>query len=425
MKFTGKMNTMRNQKWFLFLFLALIGLSSCTYIPDQYRTINAEPLQETLSVSYPVKNPTSSPIPANEAPLITPEPTPTAEPIQLTATVWQQAPRAPILMYHRFNPLPGGVSYQYTTSLSDFDGHLQALYDAGFALVPLSDWLQGAIHVPEGRRPLVLTLDDLYYGDQLILDEEGNPASYCGVGRLWRFSQDHPGFNFDVALFYNLGDKAYANQYANGVFSVQDGWREDQAKAIAWGIQNGAIPLNHFYKHPFLDQLNPDQILWQLQENDAALRNALDLIGARDLAARLPNILALPYVVWPATDAGKQVLYDYISPEGAPVMGIVEGGYATSSKLCPAPFNPEFDPHHIPRLNVTWDAINLIVSLKEDLPTAAKCDLGIFTKEALYNDPSQISNAISDLTQSGNCPEGYYVVEGLVFSVFNGEVIQQ
>jgi hypothetical protein len=418
------MDFMRCQKWFLFLIFTLGCLSSCMYTPDQYRNLNSNPAEDTLASSYPSDNPINTQIPPIETSLVTPDLSPTPEPIRLTATVWQQAPRAPILMYHRFNTLSGGISYQYTTSLSDFDGHLQALYEAGFSLVALSDWLRGEIHVPNGRRPLIISLDDLFYGDQIILDESGNPASYCGIGRLWRFSQDHPDFNFHAALFYNLGDKAYANTYTNGYFSVQDGWREDQAKAIAWSIQNGAIPLNHFYQHPFLDRLSPDQILWQLQENDAALRRSLELIGAQDLAARLPNILALPYVVWPATPEGKQVLFDYISPEGAPVAAIVEGGYATSSKLCPLPFTPEFDPRHIPRMNVTWDAIDLIVSLQEELPAASQCYLGIFPKDVLYNDTSPLTNAILDLTQKGICPEGYYIIEQLVFSTIDDEVVQ-
>ena len=423
--FTGKMVFMCRQKWFLMLLIGLVCLTGCVYTPEQYRSLISDSLEETLNSSFPIEVSANTQTSTLEVPDVAPDPSPTPKPIRLTATVWQQAPQVPILMYHRFNTQPGGTSYQYTTSLADFDGHLQALYDAGFSLVALSDWLRGEIHVPAGRRPLILTIDDLYYGDQLILDEYGNPASYCGIGRLWRFSQEHPDFNFHAALFYNLGDKAYANQYSNGYFSVQDGWREDQAKAIAWGIQNGAIPLNHFYQHPFLDRLSPDQILWQLQENDAALRKALDLIGAWDLAARLPNILALPYVVWPATTQGKQVLFDYISPEGAPTAAILEGGYATDSKLCPAPFMTEFDAWHIPRMNVTWDAIKLILSLQEDLPVASRCELGIFPKEVFYNDTSQITNAILDLTQRGICPEGYYIVEGLVFSSRNGEIVQQ
>jgi hypothetical protein len=406
---------MRRIYWFLILLIACAWLTGCRYsITTPYPTfplvdVNAYDLAPTLP--EPSLVPTSS------------LPTPTEDPCPLTATVWSEIPQVPILIYHRFDPRPGSVSINFMTSLSDFDAHLYALYSAGFSLVSLEGWLRGEIHVPEGRRPLILTIDDSYYADQLSLDENSQPASYSGIGLLWQFSQEHPDFGFQVALFYNFGDKAYANAYTNGQFSVQDGWRQDRAEAIAWGITHGAIPMNHFYDHPFLKTLSPDEIEWQLSENDRALREALALLGQENLAALLPNILAIPYVVWPDTEAGKQILYDYTSPEGAPVTAIVEGDYAANAKLLKAPFSPDFDPWHIPRINATWEAIDVIVGMMDAIPAAANCALGEFTVNPHIN-PTQASNAILDLTNSGNCPEGYFMVGQLAFQVKDGSILQ-
>lgn len=409
----GKIDPMRYLKH-VSLILFIAGILTACHAPVTGEIM--APIQPTLvwnSLPSPVPSPTSQP------------PTPTAEPVTepVIATVWQQAPQAPVLMYHRFDPLPGASSYSFTTSLTDFEGHLAALYDAGYSLVPLEDWLRGEIHVPPGRRPLIITLDDLFYGDQLALDKNGQPALYSGIGRLWKFHQELPDFGFSAALFFNFGDKAYANDYTNGVLSVQDGWRQNRAEAIAWGIRHGATPMNHFYSHPFLDTLTPTEIQWELAENDRALREALSLVGEEDLSKNLPNILALPYVVWPATDAGKQVLWDYRSPEGAPVSAIVEGDYATNARLFPAAFAEDYDPWHVPRINASWDAIRLITELAIDLPQAQTCDLGSLPLTA-HQDPGLLAEAISEKINLQACPEGYYIIGQLTFEARSNSILQ-
>lgn len=396
----------------IFVVLALVGC----YYPSS----PSAPKTSLPWVEPPVNNPAEIQ-PTYTA--ITPTPTVLSDPVQLTATVWEDLPQVPILMYHRFDPRPGSYSSRYTTSLTDFDNHLRALYDAGFSLVSLSDWLRGDIRLQDGRRPLIISIDDLYYADQISLDEDGNPTPYSAVGRLWDFSQAHPDFNFEVALFYNLGDKGYANYFANGVFSIAEGWREARAQAIAWGIENGAMPLNHFYEHPFLNQLSPQQIQWQMEENDSGLREALAMIGREDLNKRLPNILALPYVVWPATEAGKQVLYNYINPEGAPVAAIVEGDYAGGAKFFQAPFSQEFSRWHVPRISASSNAVAIITDRVDEIPAAAICELGEFRGNPTIL-PEVISAAILEQINSRSCSYGFYVVNQLAFYVQEDVIIQ-
>ena len=332
-------------------------------------------------------------------------------------------PKTPVLMYHRFDAKPGDEPSEYKVSLDEFDAHLEALFNAGFTLVSLEEWLSGTWHIPAGRRPLVLTIDDLFYGDQISLDSDGQPADYSGIGRLWAFSQSHPAFGFAAALFYNFGDKPYANSHTGGTFSVVDGWRHDRAEAIAWGLEHGAVPMNHFYSHPYLNTLSPEEIEAQLVDNDMALRDALALIGRQDLEADLPNILALPYVVWPETEAGKDVLFDYVSPEGLPVAGIVEGDYAGSARFLPAPFSPEFDWKHIPRLVTNQAAIDILLGRLDEIPTVSYCNLGNFALDPDL-DPEQLSKAILSVIGTGKCHEGIYQVENFAFRAADGEAVQ-
>ncbi len=391
--------------------------SQAQVLPNQPTpTIPLLPMETVAPINEPVE-------PEPTLPVVTPTPTVRSELTQLTATVWEDLPRVPVLMYHRFNPQPGAWSSRYTISLTDFEQQLNGLYNAGFSLISLTDWLRGNIQLQEGRRPLIITIDDLFYGDQLSLDKNGDPALYSGVGFLWHFAQDHPDFNFEAALFYNMGDKGYANHYEHGVFSIRDGWREARAEVIAWGIENGAMPLNHFYEHPFLNQLSPTQIHWQMAQNDQSLREALALIGREDLSKNLPNILALPYVIWPATEAGKQVLFNYVNPEGAPVAAIVEGDYAGGAKYLQAPFSHEFSRWNVPRISVSNQAIALIIEQADQIPRAGSCELGEFW-ETPHMLPDIIADAILRQVNAGNCPFGYYIVSQFAFYVQEDGIIQ-
>jgi hypothetical protein len=425
---------MHKKKYFLVIFLTLVWLTACygafpaPYLQPQVSDDEREIIYITPQILAETSNAPLNTATADseQKPQITPTEVisiEVPEPIQFKATLWKELPQVPILMYHRFFPQPGSVSYAYTTSLTDFEGHLNALYDAGYSLISLADWLRGEINLPKGRRPLIITIDDLFYGDQISLNDNGEPAQYSGIGVLWQFYQDHPDFNFHAALFFNLGDKLYANEYANGVFTVGDGWREDRAEAIAWCIKNGATPYNHFYHHPFLNTLSPSEILFELEENDRVLREDLKLIDKKHLAKSLPNIVALPYVVWPATEAGTQVIFDYHTPEGAPLAGIMEGDYAGGSLFFASPFADDFDPFHVPRISVSWTAINNIVARAHEVPKAQKCDLGMFANGS-NTTPGEIAAAILEKVETGVCSEGYYSVNGWAFTALNGEVIQ-
>lgn len=394
------------------IFFLLTGCKSHT--PEPIFKVSF-PRLETGNISS-TANPTPESI-STSAPVVA------SDPIELTATVWEDLPKVPVLMYHRFDPQPGAISYLYTTSLTDFQAHLTSLYEAGFSLISLNDWINGDIYLQKGRRPLIITIDDLFYADQISLDKNGDPAPYSGVGILWQFSKTYPDFNFAVALFFNLGDKGYANFYQDGIFTIGDGWRQARAEAIAWSVEHGAMPLNHFYKHPFLNQLSPEEILWQIQENDTGLREALIQADKEDLIQNLPNILALPYVIWPATEAGEQVLYSYINPEGVPVAAIVEGDYAGGDKYLRAPFDDAYSRWNIPRISVSNQAIATIVEQADQIPTSSTCKLGEFNNNP-HIGSDEVSNAILVQINANNCPFGYYLVDKFVFFVQKDNITQ-
>ena len=191
----------------------------------------------------------------------TPQPTPTQTPvlIQVSATVWTQDPLIPIITYHQFKP--DGTSSDlsgHKIQLGDLRASLQSLYDSGFSLISLADWLAGNLTVPAGRRPLILTMDDLFFTNQILLDESGQPSPDTGIGVIWQFYQEHPDFGFHLALFAILGDKFYPfdPQYSSEPQHLGQNWESEFAQTIVWCLENDALVYNHTYLHGYLSYVD-------------------------------------------------------------------------------------------------------------------------------------------------------------------------
>jgi hypothetical protein len=385
----------------IFLLLALV-LSACG---------PSESEQPSTTPEAPLASPTGTHTPPSSAtpsePTLTT--TPDVERFPLEAIVWTEDPRVPVLTYHQFAPNYAEVSTAVKTRLEDFEAHLQSLYDHGFSLVPLQAWLEGDLRTPEDRRPLIFTMDDAFFNNQIRLDESGNPTPETGLGILWRFAQEHPDFGFHAALFVNLGDKLYADP-------DDPGWEMELAQTIVWCIENGAIPYNHFYTHPRLDKTATKWLLWEAEANDQYLRELLQMAGREDLISRLGNILALPFGIWPESSIAKEAMLDYETPEGVPVQAVMEVDYIYRPKFLPPPYTEQFDPLHIPRIVATQEAIDYLAENEDQFPRALRCDLGRYPAEA-FESPSNLREAVLQGRSAGECPNGIYALEGILFKV--------
>lgn len=355
--------------------------------------------------------PTSTPLPTN-----TSTPTPTAIPsTPLTATVWEQDPFTVVLTYHQFAANHAKQSKALKVRFEDFESQLIQLYNAGFSLVTLEDWLAGEIVVPPGRRPLILSLDDLYFNNQIRLDPEtGEPIKDCGLGILWRFYKAHPEFGYSAALFVNLGNKLYGNP-------DDPNWEMQLAETIAWGIDHDLIPYNHFYTHPQLHISSPQAILWELEMNDKYLRELLTKANREDLIPGLGNMIALTYGVWPAAGDEKPMLA-YLTPEDDPVSVVAEIDLIYIEKYLPAPYALEFDRFHLPRHVASPLAINFLVEQAEKFPTAQVCDLGD-VPDALFSDADGMADFVAVAASQSGCSDGVYVLSeaDLLIRVSDGQ----
>jgi len=74
---------------------------------------------------------------------------------------------------------------EYTTTFSEFEKLLQDLYDRGYRLISMSDYLNNNISVPAGCIPIIFTFDDGTSGQFNLVEENGtlkvNKKSAVGI----------------------------------------------------------------------------------------------------------------------------------------------------------------------------------------------------------------------------------------------------
>jgi hypothetical protein len=388
------------------------------------------PVKTALPTAVPsaTSTSTSTPIPPTLTPTFTLTPPPTATPTatataipttSLDATVWVADPVVLILLYHQFNIANTGESTVMKVRLDDFQKRLQALYDSGYSLVRLEDWLNGRLQTPAGRRPLILTIDDVFTNNQIALLPDGSPSPKTGIGVLWQFSQQHPDFGFHVALFTNL----------NAPFDNPDNPDREEVKArtIVWCIEHDAMPYNHLWGHPRLSITAAKDIPMVALKNDEALRKYLHMVNRDDLIAKVANIIALPEGLWPADKAGVKALLDYRNPESQPLKAVMEAMTPYDflllkiPKYLLPPFAGDFAPFHIPRTDGSPLVIDYLTKNKEQFPAAQSCTLtGVDLR--YQDDPVYLQGRLKN--DRGACPEGVYALQGMLFRVSNDEVAQ-
>lgn len=194
---------------------------------------------------------------------------------------------------------------QWMTTVDEFNKITQAMYDNGYVLVDLHDLVNqtqdedGTVHfttnqimLPEGKKPFVLSLDDLSYyhsydgrgtASRMILDENGKPTceyiqadgttvvgAYDCVPLLDQFLEEHPdgayhgargtialtgyngilGYRTDIA--YKTGENLTADQQAWLDANPDFDWDQEcaEAKKVAEGlIADGWKFASHTWGH--------------------------------------------------------------------------------------------------------------------------------------------------------------------------------
>ena len=208
---------------------------------------------------------------------------------------------------------------QYMTTIPEFEAILEELYQRGFVLVRIHDiaqlttnengeqvYTQGDIYLPEGKKPIVMSQDDVNFyeymidsdgdhlpdagGDgfasKLLVDDSGNITceyvtaegktvygDYDLVPILERFVREHPDFSYRGAKAI-LGLTGYEGVY--GYRTDKDGkarlseaeFRAETAGAkevTQWLKDNGWEIASHSYGHPSYGSLTVQELIDDVQ----------------------------------------------------------------------------------------------------------------------------------------------------------------
>lgn len=231
--------------------------------------------------------------------------------------------RVPVLEYHVIGPKEG----HWARTPEAFRKDLETLYQHGFRSVSLREYVTGNINLPRGASPVVFTFDDstegqfryLEKGGQLVIDPD------CAVGIIEEFNRKHPDFG-TKASFYVLPDSAFG----------QPKYAKQKLQYLAdKGFEIG----NHSWNHYSLKRLTNEKVQEELARPQQAI------------AETVPDFrffsLALPLGISPKDKSlSRKGTWNGITYEHAAVLLV-------GSVPAPSPYDKDFDPHAIQRVQAT------------------------------------------------------------------------
>ena len=223
-------------------------------------------------------------------------------------------------------------------TVSEFEKLLQSLYDNDFVLIDINDMyvvdqngkakLADTVTVPEGKKPLVVSIDDVVYDprkrgsgmiDRLVIEngtimgcyDNADGSTTLTDGEVFplleKFLKKHPDFSYNGAKFTLaltgfagiLGYRTDEQYAAEGIDVAKE--REKAMVVVNWLKENGYNFACHSYSHAnytttSLSRVERDVMMWN--------RNVKPLIGET-------KVFVYPYGAWTNYGTAKhQLLLD-------------------------------------------------------------------------------------------------------------------
>jgi len=246
-------------------------------------------------------------------------------PVDLKAIKANENGQVMILMYHGI----GENEAEWVRTPENFRKDLQTLYDKGYRLISLKDYIENNIKVEAGFTPFVLTFDDGLQNNFNIIEENGEKKidPNCAVGILEEFKKTHPDFGQGGSFFV--------------YYPVPFRQKELIKEKFEFLVRNGYDIGNHAYNHEDLGTLSIEDVQKALAKN---VESTQSYLPGYDVYA-----LALPYGKAPKGDDYKYVAqgeYEGIKYNHRAVLKV-------GSNPAPSPVSIKFDPLRLPRIRAS------------------------------------------------------------------------
>lgn len=245
--------------------------------------------------------------------------------IDLQAIKPNETGKIMVLMYHEV----GNNETEWARKWENFKKDLEVLYQKGYRLISLNDYLDNNIDVEAGYTPVVITFDDATRGQFNIIEENGEPVidPNCAVGIMENMYEEHPDFGLE-ATFYIYYPLPFRQ-------------KEHIEFKLKYLVEKGMDIGNHTYNHANLGKLDPEGIQYQLGRMAAETNQYLPGYNV--------NSLALPFGV-----NSKEEYRDYVySGEYEGVKYQNHGILLVGANPAPSPVDRKFNPYKIPRVRAT------------------------------------------------------------------------
>lgn len=236
----------------------------------------------------------------------------------------------PVLEYHKI----GTPESQWTRTPVNFRKDLELLKAVGFYPINLADLAGGAIDIPAGKSPVVLTFDDSSPG-QFRLQDDGSIDPDSAVGIMQAAVK--AGGWASRASFYVLLD---VQPDDNVIFGQPDEQTRKLRDLVSFGYEVGG----HTVTHLNLKKASLKESTKQLAVSAATIEKYVG--GSYKV-----RTMSVPFGEYPKDDAllasGE---YDDLSY-------VYKAAVEVSGPPTPSPFTKGFRPLHIPRIQVTGSAL--------------------------------------------------------------------
>lgn len=252
-----------------------------------------------------------------------------------------------IITYH----VIGEKDTVYTRTIQGLKDDLLLLKKGNFHPLKISDLENRNLNVPRGKRPVFITLDDSSQS-QFDIDEKGNISPNCAIGIMEEFKKKNPDFPLTATFFILPGAK-----HPNNLF----GQEKLTSKKLDFLVKNNYEIQNHTLWHANLKKYK-DKIEEQIVESQKLLNKYL------------PNYkmtsLAMPFGVYPPKDYEQKLVSG--KHKGIEYKHNLVFDYSNRASF--SPYDKEFDPIHVRRVQAFKDNIEKLIQKYSESPDSYVSD---------------------------------------------------